>query len=122
MENFLGTVPFPGQHLHHGGNDIAGLLNHHPVTDPQIFAGDLLLVVKGRSGDGAAGDKDRLQFRHGSQHPAASDLHGDVAETGAGLLRLVLVGDGPARGLAGGAEPPVLFDPVGLDHGSVGLE
>ena len=122
VEDFFGTVAFLRQHLHDRRDDIACLLDEDPVTDPQILARDLLLIVEGRTGDRAAGDSDRLEFGHRREYAAAADLDGDVEEAGRCLLRLVLVGDGPPGGLARGTEPRVLGDEIGLDDGAVGLE
>ena len=43
---------------------VAGPLHHHPVAGADVLAGDLVLVVEGRAGDGDAADVDRLQLGH----------------------------------------------------------
>ena len=48
LEWTLRAVALLAQHLHDGGDHIAGLLDHYPIADPQIFSKDLLLVVKRR--------------------------------------------------------------------------
>ena len=55
-------------HLHHGGNDLAGLLDDDRVTLTDVFALDLLIVVQRGTRDGGPGNEDRLQFRHRCEH------------------------------------------------------
>ena len=121
-EGPLGAVTLGGQDADNCRNHIARFLDHHTIADPEILARDLLLIVKRGPAHGAAGDKDRLKLRDGCQDTAAPDLHGDVEKACLGLLRLVLVGDRPAGGLAGGTEAGVLRDQVGFNDGTVRLK
>ncbi len=54
-----------GRVFQHGAedlrNDVAGALHPHRVADPDVLAGDLVLVVQGRVFDHDAADRDGLQ-------------------------------------------------------------
>ena len=63
----------------HLGDHVAGPHHHHLVALAHVLAGQVLLVVEGRGGDGDAADVDRLQHREGDQVAGAADVPDDVA-------------------------------------------
>ncbi len=108
-------------HADDGGDDLAGLLDDDEVTHPDVLALDLLEVVQRGVAHGAAAEEDRLQPRDGRERAGAADLDVDGEQPGLRLLGLVFVGDGPARGLARGAEVALLGERVHLDDRAVGF-
>ena len=71
---------FCGDDLDYGGDDFSCLLNDDRVTDADVFAVDLILVVQGGAGDGGSRDEDRLELGNGGEHASAANLDGDVTQ------------------------------------------
>ena len=103
------------------GDDLARLLDHHRIAHPDVLAADLILVVEGGAADGGAGQEDRFQFGDRGEDAGTSHLHGDGAEDGAGMVRLVLEGLGPTRCLGGEAQLFTLAEVIDLDDRAVDL-
>src|SRR5690349_15856908 len=112
-------VVFVVNDLHHFRNDVTTPLNHHPVTDLDAEALDLILVVKSGAADGGAADGHRLQKSHRSQFAGASHLDVDVLDLRHTGSSRVLVGDGPARRFAGIAEFVLQTNVIDLDDDAV---
>src|SRR5207244_1311266 len=85
-------------HAHDLGNDVAGLVQDHGVSDAHVLAGDLILVVQRAAAHRRAGDEHRVQRGHRRHRTGAPDVYGNVANHGLALLRWELVRDGPPRG------------------------
>ena len=81
----------------HLRDHVAGPAHPHRIPDPHVLAVDLVLVVKGRVGDGHPADDDRLQPRYGGQRAGSAHLHVDVGHAGECLLGRKLVCDCPSR-------------------------
>ena len=64
----------------------------------------------------------RLQLGDGSERAGASDRDRDAVQHGLGLLGRELVGDGPARRPAGGAQALLPVEAVDLEDDTVDLE
>ena len=102
-------------------DDVAGLLEDHPVADPDVLAPDLVEVVEGRSRDRRAGDLDRGHVGDRRQRPRPPDVRDDVLDERLDLFGRELEGDGPAGRPADHAETGLLVEPVDLDDDAVGL-
>ena len=74
------------------------------VADAHVLAGELVVVVQGRTRDDRAVDGGGVELRHGREHAGTTHLHGDVAQNGRLFLGRELEGDGPARRLGGEAQ------------------
>ncbi len=103
------------------GDDVAAALDLDEVADADAEAGDLVGVVQGGAGDGGAADEDRHERGDGGDLAGAADLEVDAFEPGDAGARGELVGDGPARGLAGEAEAALLRGGVDLDDDAIDL-
>ena len=88
--------------LHHLGDDLPRLLEHHGVPDADVLLVDEVLIVEGSAGDGGPRQAHRLHLHFGSQHPRSAHLDRDVQHPAGLPLRRVLVGHGPP-GTFGGA-------------------
>ena len=108
-------------HADDGRNDLAGLFDGDEVADPDVLALDLLEVVQRGVAHGAAAEEDGLEPRDGRERAGAADLDVHREQSRLGLLRLVFVGDGPARGLARRAEIALFGERVHLDDRAVGF-
>ena len=100
---------------------VAGAPHHHPVVDPHVLAGDLVLVVQGRVGHRDPADEDRLEPRHRGERPGPPHLDVDAEKPGDRLLRRELVGQRPAGGPRHRPEPALVFEAVDLVHDPVDL-
>ena len=103
------------------GDDVASLLEHDAVADPDVLAADLVEVVERGPGDGRAGHLGRRQVGDRRERPGPPDVRDDVLDDALDLLGRELVGDGPARCAADHAEALLLVEPIDLDHDAVGL-
>ena len=103
-------------------DDLARLLDDDRVADADVLAGDLLGVVQADAADRRAGDLHRLQVGRGREGAALADGDEDVVDARGRFVLLELVGDEPARRLAGGAEPLALVEAVDLEHEAVDFE
>jgi hypothetical protein len=103
------------------GDDVAAALDLDEVADADAEAGDLVGVVQGGAGDGGAADEDGRERGDGGDLAGAADLEEDAFELGDAGARGELVGDGPARGLAGEAEAALLRGGVDFDDDAVDL-
>jgi hypothetical protein len=102
-------------------DDVAGPLHDDVVARPDPLAVDVLLVVKGRAGDGDAADLDRLQHRPWIERAGAPDPDTDLMQPRHGRHGRPLVGARPAGPRVQGSEPPLLVEGVDLDHDAVDL-
>ena len=102
-------------------DDVAGLLEHDVVPDPDVLPSDLVEVVERRPRDRRAGDLGRLQVGDRRQRSGPADVRDDVLDDGLDLLGRELEGDRPARGTAHHAEPLLLIESIDLDDDAVRL-
>ena len=65
LERDFRASPLCQNHSHDGGNHFPGFLNRHSVANPDVFAPQFIFVMERGAGDGAAGQKDRFELRHG---------------------------------------------------------
>ena len=99
----------PAQHrADDARDDVAGLLDDHPVAFADVLARDVVGVVQRRHRDRRAGEEHRLEHRERRHRAGAADVDVDPSQQRRLLLRGELEGDRPARELAGGAEQPAL--------------
>src|SRR5690606_30767008 len=73
-------------------NDVARTLDDHRVADPQILAGDLVLIVKRRVDHDDTADRHRFQPRDRRKRAGTAHLNIDRSQPCPGLLRRKLVG------------------------------
>ena len=106
----------------HSRNHFTCLFDEDPVSDADVLARDLFLVVQRGAGHAASRDRHRLEFRHRGERAHATDLHGDAIEFRPCALRFVFVGHGPARCLRGAACLLAAPEFVELDHRAVRFE
>ena len=104
------------------GDDLAGLLDHHRVADPDVLAGDLVGVVQRGPLDRRAGQADRLEVGHGVSLPVLPTWTPMCAifviACSASYLKAIV-----HRGLLlARPQPLALAEVVDLDHQAVGLE
>jgi hypothetical protein len=62
-------------HFEHFRDHVAALFDKHPIADAHVEPFDLVFVVQGGAGDGAARDEHRLKMRDGRERARAPDLH-----------------------------------------------
>ena len=121
-EYLLRARPFFGDHPYDSGNNFTGFFNHHAVADVNILAPNFVLVVERGAFNGGAGELHRIQFRNRRENAGAPHLNGDGAQRGFGLLRLIFIGNRPARAFSGGSQRFVETALVDLDYAAVHLE
>ena len=114
--------PLLGERRHDLRYHVARPLDDDAVADPQVLAGDVVLVVERRELDGGAADHDRLELREGHQRPGAADVDLDRVERRGGRGRRELVGDRPPRRPAHRAQPRLHVGLVDLHDGAVDVE
>src|SRR5271165_7518172 len=96
---------------------VAGALDHDGVADPNILAGDLVLIVQGGALHDDTAHGDRLEHRHRGQRALAADLDRDVLQYRLSLLRREFLRHRPTRRPADHAEPLLQSEVVDLvDH------
>ena len=103
-------------------NDFARFFDDHDVADPHVLALDFVGIVQAGSLDDRAGQLDRRQIGHRRDCAGLAHLHADVEQPGRGFVLLELVGDQPARALAGRAQPLALGEVVDLEHQAIDFE
>src|SRR5690606_28155271 len=74
------------------GDDIAGFFDDNLIAELYAEALQLVDIMEGGAGDGAAGDEYGREVGDGGDGAEAADLAGDVYESGAGLFCAELVG------------------------------
>ena len=117
----LGAVTQIDDGAEHLGDHVAGLADHHRVTDEHTLAFDLRTVVQRRQAHRGPGDADRGHECE-RRHPAGSahiDL--DIDQRRLGLFRWVLVSHCPPGRSRGRTEAALLGKIVDLDHHTVDL-
>src|SRR5258708_132619 len=100
-------------------NDVAAALNLDRVAQAEAQALDEVGVVQRGAADCCAADEDRLEFGYRSELAGAAHLHSNAGDLGFSCLGREFVGDGPARGAAGVAEPQLRGVRIDLEHNSV---
>ena len=113
-EGFRPGRTLVGHHPQDLRDDVAGALQDDSIADPDVLAGDLVLIVQGRVAYHDTADRDRMQTRHGGQGAGAPHLDVDTFEHGLGLLGREFVSDGPARTAGDEAEPRLPVQAVDL--------
>ena len=99
---------------HHLRNDVTCPLHDNSVTDTDILAGNLILVVQRRVGDHHTSNRHRPQLGHRRQRTGTTHLDVDAQKLGLRLLGWKLVGDGPARRTADETQSLLEIQPVHL--------
>ena len=99
---------------HHLRDHVAGAAHDHGVADADVLARDLVLVVQRRVRHHHAADRHRLEFGGRRERAGAADLDLDAQQARHRLLRLELVGDGPARRARHESQPLLPIEPVDL--------
>ena len=118
----FGAVALVFQNSHDVGDDLAGFLHQYGVADSYVEALHFVEIVERGAGDVGPGQAHGLKVgdrRYGAG-PADLQRHGKKFRLGA--LRRELVGDGPARGLGGGAQFFPQGETVNFNYYSVGGE
>ena len=110
---------FFGQIAHELRDDLACLLHLHQVAGPEILRREVVEIVQGRPLDHRAREEHRLQLGHRRQGARLAHLHRDAQQAGLRGFGGKLVGDHPARGLAGASQHPALGQAVHLHHHAV---
>ena len=114
----------PGTFLQHGthhlGNDITGLLHQHRVTLTHVLAGDVVLVVQRRPGDGGSRNHHRPEDRERRHRTGAADVDRDLLQHRLLLLLCELVRNRPARCPRDKAQLRLLAQVIDLDDDAVG--
>ena len=110
------------RHLHtrYLRNDLSALLYIDAVSYAYVQLAHLVLVVEGGPPDDGPAELHRLEVRHGGHRTGPSDLVVYAQQARAGLLRLELVCDRPARELGCVSELPLAFELVYLYDYAVG--
>ena len=103
------------------GDDVTRPPCDDRVTDEHALAPDLVGVVQGRHADGHPTHPHGREHREGRDPAGTPDIDRDVTQRRRHLFGRVLVGDGPARRLRGGAQPPLQAQVVDLDDDAVDL-
>ena len=106
--------PLVGDGRDHLGNDVAGALDDDRVSDTDVLARDLVLVVQGRTGDDDPADGHGRQIGHRGQGACPADLDGNLFEDRLRLFGGELVGDRPPRGPADETEALLPVEAVDL--------
>ena len=101
------------------GNDVATALHLHPVADFHAQALDLIHVVKGRVADGGAADRNRRQFGDRRELAGTPHLYADAFNFRDARARGVLVGNRPARRLAGKTQFGLEGSAIDLDDDAI---
>ena len=113
--------PLGQHHLHDVGNDVAGALDQHGVAHADVLAADLVLVVQAHVADRDPGQRHGGELGDRRERAGLADVDLDRLHDGGRLTGGELEGDGPARMVRRGAEPPLLLERVDLDDRAVGV-
>ena len=106
---------------HHLRDYVSGPLHHHVVTNANVLALDVLLVVQRGVADRGPADHHRLQNGVGVETAGAPDVDANVQQSGDDPLRRKFVGDCPAGLPTGHAQRILIGEGIDLHHHSVGL-
>ena len=109
------------QHAENLRDHVAGALQLHRVTDADVFARDLILIVQRGVAHQHAADIDRLEVRARRQRAGAADLDFDAFQNGGGAFRGKLPGGRPARRAAGKTKPGLQGEVVDFIHHAVDI-
>ena len=104
---------------HDLGNDVAGLVDHHSVTDTHVLAANLVDVVQRGTSDGGPGHHDGVELGDRGENAGAPHLHGDVAQDGLALLGRELERREEARGTGREAQGVLIGKGINLHHDAV---
>jgi hypothetical protein len=121
VELSLGPGPALGNGAHDLRNDVARLLQHDPVADPEILAPHFVEVVERGTRHRGSGHLCRPHVRHRRQRPGPADIRNDVLQDCFDLLRWELVRDRPTRRPRDHPEPGLLVVAIDLDDHAVRL-
>ena len=105
----------------HVGNHFAGALDPDVVSDAEVFALDIVLVMEGRLAHGYSAYLHRLQNGVGIEATRASHVDSDVQQAGDHALRGEFVGDGPARLPPDEPQVALVVEVVDLHDDAIGL-
>src|SRR3984957_8500341 len=103
-------------------DNFAGAFDQDGVSSVNVEAANFIEIVQRGFDHGDAADLHRLENGEGREHAGAADADHDFAQQCGFLVRLILVGDGPARRFRGVAELVLQTDFVDLDDDAVDVE
>ena len=108
-------------HAQHLRNNLASLIDKHPVADADILRADKILIMQGCTTDNAAAQLHRRQHCRRRQHSCASHAPVDILQRRFCLLRRIFISRRPARVLACCAQDALLINIVDLDNSAVSI-
>ena len=108
-------------HAQHLRNNLASLIDKHPVADADILRADKILIMQGCTADNAAAQLHRRQHCRRRQHSCASHAPVDILQRRFGLLRRIFISRRPARVLACCAQDALLINIVDLDNSAISI-
>ena len=106
---------------HHFGDNIAGPLHNHGISNMQILGPHLILIMQGGGRDDNAAHSHRIEFCYGREHAGASDLDLDISQNCLRLLSLKLERHGETRCPGRKAKLLLRLKVVDLGHSAVNL-
>ncbi len=118
---FVSVAPL-GDNLHHLGDHVAGALDDDGVTNADVLAPNLVLVVERSPTNDHTADVDRLEHGQWRQSPGAANVNHDVVDAGCLLSGWKFVGRSPARFPRNKSEFLLLAQIVDFDDDAVNLE
>ncbi len=108
-----------GEDFEDFGDDVAGFVNDDAVADAEVFALDLVFVVKSGAGNGRAIDEGWFEDGDGCDGAGAADLEEDIEDAAGDFLGGEFVSDGVARGFGGLPHLGLGFEVVDFDDDAV---
>jgi hypothetical protein len=103
-ERALPSGPALGHRPDDLGDHITAPFDQHAVSDPDVLAADLVLVMERGPADERPGQSDGLEHGHRRQRSRPADLNDDVVDPGRSLSGGELERDRPAGEFGGDAE------------------
>ena len=100
----------------------AGALDQDRIAGVNVEAAHFIEIVQRGFHHGDAADLHRFKNREGSEYAGAADADHDFTQQCGFLVRLIFVGDGPARRFGGVAEFVLQANFIDLDHDAVDVE
>ena len=106
-------------YLYNLRNDFSGLLNNDGITDTNIFAVNLINIMKRRMLHLASSNHHRLHGCARRECSTLAHLPVDASENGGLLLSGIFECNSPTWRFGGDAQLPLIRERVNLDHHSV---
>ena len=83
--------------LHHLGNDLTSLLEHHGVAHADVLLINKILVVESGVSDGGSRQTHRFHHHFWCEYTCPANLNHNVQHPAGPALRRILIGNGPTR-------------------------